>query len=89
MEIPGATATVARNMRALRRARDLTGEQLAARMRARGFGWTRVLVSKLETGLRGHVHVDELLALADVLGVDPMALTREDLTVTVETVDAA
>lgn len=86
MDFQGATATIAANMRTLRRTRNLTGEQIAEAMRARGIGWQQGVVTKLETARRVNVSVAELLALADVLGVEPMALTRGRLEVTVGTV---
>lgn len=43
-------------------------------MTAHGVKWSRVVVAKLETGRRPGVNVEELLALAVVLGVSPLTL---------------
>lgn len=66
------TAVIAARVRELRGAR--TAEWLAAQMRREGIGWTRLVVTKLETGRRESVSVGELLALAAVLNVSPLHL---------------
>lgn len=43
-------------------------------MTTRGVGWSRVSVEKLENGRRGAITAQELVALADVLGVSPISL---------------
>ncbi len=48
--------------------------ELARRMQAAGIPWTRLVVTKLETGRRQSVSVEELLALAYVLDVAPVHL---------------
>jgi transcriptional regulator with XRE-family HTH domain len=65
---------VAREMRALRKRRKMSAEQLAQRMSDLGMPWSRTVVAKLETGRRGMVTVDELFALADALEVQVGAL---------------
>jgi transcriptional regulator with XRE-family HTH domain len=68
------TAVIAAKVRELRKDRGWSAEQLAARMRAAGIEWTRLVVAKLETGRRQAVSVEELLSLAAVLGVSPLHL---------------
>jgi transcriptional regulator with XRE-family HTH domain len=67
------TAVVARRMRTLRQGK-FTAEQLAEAMTAQGIPWQRSIVANLENGRRDAVSVDELFALALVLGVTPAAL---------------
>lgn len=86
MDFQSATATIAANMRTLRRARGLTGAQVAEAMRERGIPWQQGVVTKLETGRRENVSAAELLALADIFGVEPMTLTQGKLEVKVGTV---
>lgn len=74
---------VASNIRAYRRRRDLTQDQLAERMEALGHGWARATVSEVERNGRS-VSVDELAALAMVLEVllgelvDPAGPDRDE-----------
>jgi len=73
---PGPTphTVVAEQVRAFRRGRGWSAERLAEEMSAVGVPWSRVVVTKLETGRRPGVSVEELLALAFVLDVAPMHL---------------
>jgi transcriptional regulator with XRE-family HTH domain len=66
------TAVVAARVRELRGARS--AEWLAREMQKQGIDWTRLVVTKLETGRRKSVSVEELLALAAVLNVSPLHL---------------
>jgi transcriptional regulator with XRE-family HTH domain len=65
MEHAGAfSVIVGRSVRSARVARDLSQEQVAARMRALGFtGWLRQTVGQVERGRRRLI-VDEVLALS-------------------------
>jgi transcriptional regulator with XRE-family HTH domain len=73
------TEVVAARMKALRKKRNLTAAGLAERMKAEGVPWERIVVTKLETGRRASVSVDELLALAKVLNCPlVMLLTARD-----------
>lgn len=67
------TETVARRVRALRQG-QFTAEQLAEAMAGLGIPWQRNVVANLENGRRDAVSVDELFALALILGVAPVAL---------------
>lgn len=67
-------ARVADRMRSLRGARGWTAQHLADAMTAAGVGWNRGVVTKLETGRRENITVDELVALAALFGVSPMEL---------------
>jgi len=64
----GEAEIVATNVRAYRRVRDLSQKQLAAKMTALGYDWSDGIVGFIERGDR-NLAVDELLALALVLGV--------------------
>lgn len=68
MEHAGAfSVIVGRSVRAARSIRDLSQEQVAARMRALGFaGWLRQTVGQVERGKRRLV-IDEVLALSFAL----------------------
>lgn len=68
---------LARRVRQVRTRREMTAEQLAARMRAVGVKWTRATVSKLETGLRQDLSITEWLALARALDVAPVHLLTQ------------
>ena len=65
MEHAGAySAVIGKSTRAARSRRDLSQDQVAARMRALGFtGWLRQTVGQVERGKRRLI-VDEVLALA-------------------------
>ncbi|MBA3286825.1 MAG: helix-turn-helix transcriptional regulator [Acidimicrobiia bacterium] len=57
----------------LRNKRGWTQDEVASRMDELGYSWVRSTVAKVELGQRG-VTVDELVALAYVLGASPAAL---------------
>lgn len=65
---------IAERVKELRKGRGWSAERLAAEMSAQGVPWSRVVVTKLETGRRPGVTVAELLALARVLEVAPVHL---------------
>jgi transcriptional regulator with XRE-family HTH domain len=91
MEAIATTSTIASNMRTLRQARGWSAHRLAEEMFKVGISWEHGVITKLETGRRQAVSVDELLALANVLEVEPMALARNQFVVRVsaEVVDGA
>ncbi|WP_394434778.1 helix-turn-helix domain-containing protein [Streptomyces sp. SGAir0957] len=60
---------IATRVRAARQRKGLTAQQLAGKV-----GWDRATVTKLETGRRQNVTVDEWLALARALDVAPIHL---------------
>lgn len=68
------TASIARQVKALRTRQGITAEQLAERMRAVGVPFDKTVLANLETGRRRFVTVQELLALAYVLDVAPVHL---------------
>jgi transcriptional regulator with XRE-family HTH domain len=72
------TQVVAARMLALRKKRGLSAAELARRMKAAGIPWERIVVTKLETGRRASVSVDELLALSAVLNCPPVMLLTAD-----------
>jgi len=72
------TQIVAARMHALRRKRGWSAAELARRMKAAGIPWERIVVTKLETGRRASVSVDELLALSAVLNCPPVMLMTAD-----------
>lgn len=55
-------------IRTLREARELTQEQLAAQLQARGCGITRSALAKIEVGQR-HLYAREIKLLHEILGV--------------------
>ena len=59
---------VGQRIRAIRKERKLTQEQLAARLQTSGCDVTRSALAKIETGQR-HMYAAELRALRDVLNV--------------------
>ena len=61
---------VAANIRATRRSRGWTQDELAGRMRAAGVDWTRQIAGYAESGTR-QITVNELLALAVVFDTTP------------------
>src|SRR5438105_11407018 len=71
---PRPTAVIAAKVFELRKGRGWSADELAVRMTAAGIAWTRLVVTKLETGRRKSVSVEELLALAYVLDVAPLHL---------------
>jgi transcriptional regulator with XRE-family HTH domain len=73
--IPGhPTSVIAARVRALRKDRGWSAERLADAMREVGVPFDKTVVANLETGRRRFVTVQELLALAVVLGVAPTHL---------------
>lgn len=75
---PGPTTeTVRRNIRRLRRARDLTLVQLGQRLADAGRPMLDTVVSKVERGER-RIDVDDLAAFAAVLGVTAAQLLEPD-----------
>jgi len=58
-----------RNISALRQAKGMTQEQLAAKMQVLGCDMTRSALAKIEVGQR-HLYPDELKALKTVLGTN-------------------
>lgn len=68
------TSVIAARVRSLRQRHGWSADQLAERMTAAGVPWSRIIVTKLETGRRPSVSVEEMLALALVLGVAPVHL---------------
>lgn len=71
------TALIADRVRRLRRDAGLSQADLAARIAERGPDWGRTTVAKLESGGRKSVSVQELLALALVFDVPPVALIAD------------
>lgn len=75
---PGAPPTprhvLAGRIRQLREARGLSQNKFAKALQAVGLDWTRLVVNKAETGLRNGITVDEVFAIAYVLGVPPVLL---------------
>lgn len=61
-------------MKAVRKRRAWSQEELGQRMASHGLPWDRFTVANLETGRRGSVTLDEVGALARVLGVAPIHL---------------
>jgi transcriptional regulator with XRE-family HTH domain len=69
------TGVIGQRLAELRKSRNgMTQERLAEAMRTVGIDWERVVVAKLEKGLRPFVKVDELLALCLILGISPVDL---------------
>jgi transcriptional regulator with XRE-family HTH domain len=66
------TAAVGRRVLGLRKSAGWSQEELGKRMAALGTDWSRISVQKLETGRRGAISVQELLALALVFDVPPV-----------------
>lgn len=76
MATNSASRAVGVNLRRFRESCGWSAEKIASAMTMSGIEWTRQVVTKLENGGRRSVTVDELLALAKVLGVnDPITLT--------------
>jgi len=74
-DLPTPTQLVGQQVRAARRRQGWTAERLGEEMTKVGFSWDRFVVTKLETGKRQSVSVDELLALAVALNLPgPLAL---------------
>lgn len=60
---------IGRHLKALRKRQGMTAAQLAAAMTDAGTPWKRSTVTKLETGRRQAVTIDEAVALVQVLDV--------------------
>lgn len=65
---------IAKQVKDRRKARGWSAERLADEMKAIGIPWQRMTVANLENGRRPVVGIDELLALAVVLNVNPILL---------------
>lgn len=72
--VAAITAVIASRVRYLRKEQLLSGPALAKRLVGLGLRWNRTTVAKFETGLRGSITVQELLALALALDVPPIWL---------------
>lgn len=59
---------VGENIRLLRKKRNLTQDQLAAKLQVSGCDITRSALAKIEVGQR-HIYPDELKALKEILNV--------------------
>jgi hypothetical protein len=72
---------VGRNIQTRRTALGLTQRQLAERVQALGLRMVATNITKIETGRTGSSHaavtVDQLMAFAQALGCEPMALLTE------------
>jgi transcriptional regulator with XRE-family HTH domain len=68
------TRSLAARVKAVRKRRGWSAGQLAEQMTAHGFPWDRFTVQNLENGRRRSVTLDEVGALARVLGVAPLHL---------------
>ncbi len=60
---------VGNNIRLLREKKDLTQEQVAARLQINGCDITRSAVAKIEVGQR-HLYPDEIILLKKILKVE-------------------
>jgi transcriptional regulator with XRE-family HTH domain len=79
----GPEARLARSVRALRTARDLTQAGLARKMTDLGFSWHPTTVARVEAGERD-ISLDEAVALADLLGIPLVDLLRGERTALLE-----
>jgi transcriptional regulator with XRE-family HTH domain len=68
------TRLIGERVAEVRGAQGITQEALAEAMQGVGIDWGRVVVAKLEKGIRPFVKVDELLALCVVLEISPVDL---------------
>lgn len=59
---------IGRNISVIRRSKELTQEQLSAKLQVAGCDITRSALAKIEVGQR-HLYPDELKALKIVLGI--------------------
>lgn len=59
---------VGNNIRLLREGRDMTQEQLAAKLQVSGCDITRSAVAKIEVGQR-HLYPDEIILIKEILSV--------------------
>ncbi|WP_167139634.1 helix-turn-helix transcriptional regulator [Diaminobutyricimonas sp. TR449] len=76
LEVGEAGRTVASNVRSMRRALDLTLDDLSARLEAQGRPMSRATLSQIET-LNRRVDVDDLVALARALDAPLVDLLPE------------
>ena len=60
---------IGENLKRLREDKELTQENLAVKMQVYGCDVTRCSVAKIELGQR-HLHLDEIVAIKKILGVD-------------------
>jgi len=74
MEPSNPTQLVGERVAQIRKSRGITQDGLAEAMREVGIDFERVVVAKLEKGLRPFVKLDELLALCLVLQISPVDL---------------
>lgn len=74
IDVGPPSASVARNIKRLRRIRGWTAADLAREVTASGVPWIRQVVSCVENGRR-RITVDELAALGAAFGVEPWSLT--------------
>ena len=81
-EYGAASQRVARNVRRIRQHRDMTAAALSARLAEIGHPIVDTGILKIEHGDR-RVDVDDLMALAEALGVEPAALLLGEVTVSV------
>lgn len=73
------TQRVVERLRQLRRAAGMSGAKLAEEMRSHGLSaWLPATVSKLETGRREAITVDELEALSQIFRVPLAALVETE-----------
>ena len=68
------TRIIGERVAAIRRYLGWTQEDLAEQMRGAGITWQRVVVAKLESGVRSFVTVEEMLGLCVVLQISPVDL---------------
>jgi len=76
IEIGPASKRAAQNVRRIRRLRELTLEELAKRVTAVGRPMSAATLGQIESSGR-RMDVDDFVALADALLVDPMTLLKE------------
>jgi transcriptional regulator with XRE-family HTH domain len=76
-DIADPVRTIAERVKELRKERRLTAADLGAALTEQGVPWDRFTVAALEGGKRKNVTIDELLALAKVFDVAPLALAVE------------
>lgn len=65
---PAIEKRVGQNIRALREKRNLTQDQLSARLQLLGCDVTRSAVAKIEVGQR-HLYPDEIMLIKSILDV--------------------
>lgn len=65
----GIETVIGNNIRKLREKRNLTQEQVAAKLQINGCDITRSAVAKIEVGQR-HLYPDEIILLKQILNVE-------------------